>query len=86
MKFVEDDDEQYMVGSGRPPELRTALLSSGKICFRTCFRRAYIPASYVLKLAEHDYENDALAGSFKVALEHWLLVEILSAIGQHSIL
>ncbi len=65
-----------------------AFVSEGKICFRTCFRSAFIPASYVVKLAEQNYEDvtQGQPSSFTDAFEYWILTEILCSIGGHTIL
>lgn len=64
------------------------MLQSGKICFRTCFRQAYIPLSYLVTLADTQYHTDSdhAPRTFQQAVDHWLLCECLSAIGGHSVL
>lgn len=65
---------------------RHAMLANGKICFRTCFKEARLPLSWLIRLAHFPYAEDAEPPSFLAAVEHWLLCECLNAIGSHSIL
>lgn len=68
------------------------MLRNKKICFRTCFRAVYIPISFVDEMAAADYTVDPNDGSthrpasFRQAFEHWLLCEILGAIGGHTVM
>jgi hypothetical protein len=65
--------------------IRPAMLREGKVCFRTCFQRVLIPASYVIMLATKAYSTTNEPRSFREAFDHWLLCEILNAIGNHTI-
>ena len=81
---MEDNAPLYSSGSGI---VCSILASQGKIAFRTCFQRAFLPLSYVLTLASVAYP--AAGGepkSFRDAVDHWLLIECLSAIGSHSMI
>jgi hypothetical protein len=71
---------------GQDERIRAVMAQQGKICFRTCVQRVIIPASYVIKLANTAYTADgAEPSSFRTALDHWLLCEVLDAIGNHTI-
>lgn len=68
---------------------RHAMIAAGKVSFRTCLRAAYLPGSYILELAQAVYPSLSASGeprTFTEAFEHWLLCEILAAIGGHSML
>lgn len=60
------------------------MAAQGKIAFQTCFRQARIPIVYLIKLAEQDYPTEMGITSFYDAVDHWLLVECLGAIGSYS--
>ena len=57
----------------------------GTIAFHTCFRAVRFPPTHVAQLALAHYHPGSQPASFTKALHHWLLVEILSAIGSHTI-
>lgn len=61
------------------------MLAHGKVCFRTCYQRASLPASYILKLAEQHYPTPEFK-NFQDAFDQWFLCEVLNAIGNHTIL
>jgi hypothetical protein len=65
---------------------RRAMLANGKVCFRTCFKEARLPLSWLTKLARLPYAENTEPSSFSSAVDHWLLCECLNAIGSHSIL
>ncbi|KAK6987955.1 hypothetical protein R3P38DRAFT_2574134, partial [Favolaschia claudopus] len=96
---LESGDQQHIeltwVGSGDAgyeavPSRRAALMALGKISFRTCFRTARIPVSYLNHLASQSYPakdkdgNETEPFTLQQAIDHWLLVEILGGIGDHS--
>jgi hypothetical protein len=60
------------------------MFRQGKLCFRTCFQRVLIPASYVIRLATAAYSTITEPRSFCDAFDHWLLCKILNAIGNHT--
>lgn len=78
--FVHDDDVQYA-----PARYRAGMMAEGKICFRTCFSQARIPMSYIQRLMGASHSPDREPHSAHDAIEHWLLYELLSAIGSHTI-
>lgn len=80
--WVSDDSLLYLV----PDDSRAAMLRSGKICFRTCFRQAYIPLSYLVTLVNTEYNAESEPQGLQEAVDHWLMCECLSAIGGHSVL
>ena len=53
----------------------------GRISFRTCSKSVRFPARWILGLAA---ESDHIP--FQNRFDHWVLTEILEAIGGHSIL
>ncbi|KAF8055701.1 hypothetical protein FPV67DRAFT_1434783, partial [Lyophyllum atratum] len=77
---VEDTDIQYFMHTARAQMAQT-----GTICFRTCFQTVRFPASYLTWLAGN-YHSLGEATTFFQAFEHWLLVQLLSAIGNPSII
>jgi hypothetical protein len=58
---------------------------NGKIGFRTCTQTVLIPTSYIIRLASTLYSASTEPHSFSDAIDHWLLCEILNAIGNHTI-
>jgi hypothetical protein len=79
VRFVDDDDTFY--GSS---DIRAAMIAEGRISFKTCFCKALIPASYVIRLAKRSREAGDLS-VFRRAIHHWLLCETLNAIGNHTV-
>ena len=63
-------------------------MEEGKIVWRTCFRKAVIPACHIAALADEVYFLDAVnePSSLRNAIDSWLLLEILTVIGNHGIL
>ena len=64
------------------------MMGQGKISFRTCSHTARLPATYITELARASYPPvpGGEPASFDDAFDHWLLCEMLNAIGGHSIL
>lgn len=62
------------------------MLAEGKVAFKTCFKQAYFPASWLAKLARAEYDGISEPRSFQEAADYWFLVEILNAIGSHTVL
>jgi hypothetical protein len=80
--LVGDQDNNYSSG-----EMRATMLAHGKISFRTCLRQVRFPASYFAILSGLNYGTlHPELTSLDKAIEHWILVELLNAIGGHSIL
>jgi hypothetical protein len=63
---------------------RAAMIREGKINFKTCFSKALIPASYFIYLARQSSSDTSGPSTFRDAVDHWLLCEILNAIGNHT--
>ena len=64
-------------------------MDQGRISFRTCSRTARFPSKYittVLAQASYPPVPGGEPASFDDAFDHWLLCELLNAIGGHSIL
>ncbi|KAF8883865.1 hypothetical protein BD779DRAFT_1472363 [Infundibulicybe gibba] len=76
--FCGDDDDRYAL-----PATRQVMLREGKISFKTCFRQARIPLSYIVHLARVSSPAHS-PNQFRTAVDHWLLCETLNAIGSHS--
>lgn len=81
---MDDGDTQYWPMNSAA-EAR-ALARQGKIRYSTCARVAAIPISYLLSLLEADYNEGEEPGNWKNAVHHWILSEICTAVGGHSIL
>ncbi|KAJ7581705.1 hypothetical protein C8J56DRAFT_1056710 [Mycena floridula] len=72
---------------------RQILAKDGFITFHTCISLLLIPAPYIPQLLErisqqHATDNlsqDQKEALFKKHLHHWMLIQILNAIGKHSI-
>ena len=61
------------------------MLAQEKISFRTCTYHARIPISYLTALAKATYSSEVEPHSLQDAIHHWLLVEIIGAIGGHTV-
>jgi hypothetical protein len=63
-------------------------MSQGVISFKTCSRNVRVPALYIAYLAEQQYppEQATEPRDFTQAFEHWILCQVLIAIGSHTIL
>jgi len=85
---VEDDDESYMRLSDDPvlaADRRQHILS-GSCAFKTCSRSLRIPASYFISLLRATYDPSTELKDARTAVHHWLLVQILDAIGNYNTL
>jgi hypothetical protein len=83
VRFVEDDDPDYM--SGIPISHRPAYVKSGICKFQTCPRVMHIPVSYIIARVEEQYDENAIIPNSKFAIYHWWTASILDAIGSHNI-
>ncbi|KAJ7160827.1 hypothetical protein C8R46DRAFT_1223166 [Mycena filopes] len=86
ISFAAPNDTSYHGSTAK----RSQYMSAGKIAFRTCFRSARIPVSYLLKLSSASYPaqdeagNDIEPFTLEQAIHHWLLMEILGGVGDHT--
>ncbi|KAJ7582356.1 hypothetical protein C8J56DRAFT_1056496 [Mycena floridula] len=70
---------------------RVAFAQRGQLCMHTCINTVLIPAAHFSRIAQRiadagPYPNEEIrAQETKKALHHWILVELLNAIGKHSI-
>ena len=81
---VADNDQLYA-----DHNVRGMMLANGKISFRTCMSHVRLPSSYIIALTSSAYPSIPNSGgpsTFREAFDFWLLTEILSAIGGHSML
>ena len=76
IRFIADNDPLY---EGGP-----VLASQGTLSYCTCFHCILIPASYILTLVNNEYNLQTELPTFSNAVDHWLLVQILSVIGFHT--
>ncbi|KAJ3926509.1 MAG: hypothetical protein NXY57DRAFT_966457 [Lentinula lateritia] len=83
--LVEDDDAQYGPGEEHSTSLQWYLLH-GTCSFRTCLRKMHIPASYLIKLLKADYSPHSEPATAYQAIHNWLLLQILEAIGDYTII
>jgi hypothetical protein len=60
------------------------MANMGTLSFRTCFRSVRFPASYFVQLATAHYNSGSEPAFLINAYHSWLLIEILSSIGNHS--
>ncbi|KAF7290238.1 hypothetical protein MIND_01337500 [Mycena indigotica] len=64
---------------------------AGNILFRACFRSAYIPYGFLVKLCAKTYPTLDEAGNavapftLEEAIDNWLFLQFINAIGGHSI-
>ncbi|KAJ7254009.1 hypothetical protein B0H12DRAFT_1017342, partial [Mycena haematopus] len=95
-----DEDQQLSVHFVGPNDLRyhddarkrAVWMKQGLISFHTCFREARIPTVHLVDLYSQTYpsldHNGEATEPFTLqqAVDNWLLIQILSGIGRHSIL
>ncbi|TDL14092.1 hypothetical protein BD410DRAFT_846356 [Rickenella mellea] len=74
VNFVGDDDSNYS-----DAVTRRLMISQGKFSFRTCFRRACIPSSFIINLAAATYSDESEPRSFRDAFDHWLAAGFISS-------
>jgi len=94
VQFINGHLLQIAVASDTDPlyadsQHRNIMLAEGKVSFRTCLRSAHLPGTHILRLAHSSYPSLSAGGepqTFVQAFDHWLLCEILAAIGGHSML
>lgn len=84
INIVDEGDELY-AGNHCSNEI---LMMQGVICFKTCAHNVRLPGPYIARLAGGQYPP--LEGNepqdFTQAFDHWLLCQILTAIGSHTII
>ncbi|KAG6914371.1 hypothetical protein DXG01_000727 [Tephrocybe rancida] len=74
-----DTDSQYATTSSR-----AAMVQQGTMAFCTCFKLARFPASFILHLAQGDYEADQEPGNFRDTFDNWVLIQMILSIGNHT--
>ncbi|KAF9064562.1 hypothetical protein BDP27DRAFT_1230246, partial [Rhodocollybia butyracea] len=84
--LVTDEDSTYM-SSSTPRARRAEYLAAGICSFKTCSRSLRIPVSYLIKLLRDAYSDmDSSFPNARSAVHHWLLVQMLEAIGSYTVL
>ncbi|KAF9070801.1 hypothetical protein BDP27DRAFT_1220024, partial [Rhodocollybia butyracea] len=83
--LVTDEDSTYM-SSSAPRARRAEYLAAGICSFKTCSRSLRIPVSYLKKLLRDSYDRDSRFPHAQAAVHHWLLVQMLEAIGSYTVL
>ncbi|KAJ3859235.1 hypothetical protein EV359DRAFT_68337 [Lentinula novae-zelandiae] len=83
IQLVEDDDPFYLP-SCIGHKLQNAYLSLGTCAFKTCTRSIKIPASFLIKLIRASYDPHSECKDARTAVHHWLLVEMLDAVGSYT--
>ncbi|KAF7289553.1 hypothetical protein MKEN_01504100 [Mycena kentingensis (nom. inval.)] len=79
-----DDANAYHPSSRNAEGVRESMLA-GKCSFRTCFKKAFIPVLHLdLLLRSSSFDHGIT--SVDKAIENWLFIEILEAIGGHGFL
>ncbi|KAI0362327.1 hypothetical protein OH77DRAFT_1528529 [Trametes cingulata] len=81
VEFITGSNFEY----GPDDSLADSLMEHGKFSIRTCFRQVLIPFPYMLDLIHRALargERDLI----KIKIHTWFLLEILNAIGGHSML
>jgi hypothetical protein len=79
VSFVDDDNPLYAAQN-----LRAAMIAEGKVSLKTCFCKVLIPASHIVRLALRASPHVDVS-VFRNAVNHWLLCELLNAIGNHTV-
>jgi len=86
VNFCDTDDVEYLpIGTDNG---RQAMAAEGKIVFKTCVKQANIPITFLKRLVNQSYPTSGTKPflSFEQAFDHWLLCELISSIGNHTIL
>ncbi|KAI0311373.1 hypothetical protein OF83DRAFT_1087743 [Amylostereum chailletii] len=78
--FVDGESHAY----SDDPDIQEAMRRQGTISFRMCFSTARIPAEYVISLAAEVYAGGREPRTFEDAFDHWMLTQILTSIGGHT--
>lgn len=83
--IISDENDHYYAENSDQARI---MMGQGRISFRTCSRTARLPGKYIIGLAQTSYPPvpGGEPASFDNAFDHWLLCELLNAIGGHSIL
>jgi len=63
-------------------------MDHGKLVFKTCIKQLKVPALFLYRLASESYPTVGPNPfhSLQQTFDHWFLTELLSSIGNHSIL
>lgn len=78
VEFITATNIEY----GPDPSAAETMAAQGKFSIRTCFRQVLIPYGYLLGLVQ---SSDSHATA-QVRIYNWFLLEVLNAIGGHSML
>jgi hypothetical protein len=78
--LVSDSDQAYCEDSGA----RALAVSAGKASIATCFQTLRLPASYLERLFEKEYDINSEPACFRDAFHHWLLCELIESIADHG--
>lgn len=78
--FVGEDN----LGYADTPVLRQSMARQGIISFSTCARHALIPAEHFSTIASTSFDESAEPATFYDAIDHWLLMAILTSIANHT--
>ena len=83
--IISEENDLYYAESSEQAKI---MMDQGRISFQTCSRTARFPAKYITVLAQASYPpvSGGEPATFDDAFDHWLLCELLNAIGGHSIL
>ncbi|KAF8955020.1 hypothetical protein BDZ97DRAFT_1675363, partial [Flammula alnicola] len=84
VKIVNEAERNY---AGCPAATK-ALMAQGVISFKTCSRVVQLPGPHIVRLAEQQFQpqHGAEFIDFVQAFDHWLLCQILAAIGVHTMI
>ncbi|KAJ3767158.1 hypothetical protein FB446DRAFT_652580 [Lentinula raphanica] len=84
--LVDDNDAMYFSTHSERAAERALLLSHGTISFKTCTRDMHVPASHLLELLKRSYDGVSGPRNAKESVFHWLMFEILNAIGNYNVI
>ncbi|KAJ3507940.1 hypothetical protein NMY22_g16775 [Coprinellus aureogranulatus] len=91
--FLDNEDRDVHVIVRRAPPMmlndrQRTVFQAGNLLFQTCSKRVTIYGPHIIKLLTDTYPPSGATepASFKEAFSFWLLVQVLNAIGRHSIL
>ncbi|KAL1700638.1 hypothetical protein EV121DRAFT_295013 [Schizophyllum commune] len=78
--FVSSDNICY----ADTEEKRESMARQGIISFSTCSRTALVPAAFFSTIAEMEFQVGNEPSTFENAIDHWLLMAILTSIATHT--
>ncbi len=74
------------IGYHMEGEVRQGMVDHGKLSFRTCAAEVRLPCEFLVRLLRNPFSIYHTTATRKQALHHWLLTELLTAVGGHTMI